>query len=76
MPSQIQASGSKHFSARLDANLQEMHSSISKLKGLATDLSYEIDSQNDLIDNIQSKTEHADINVRKQNKEMQRLLKK
>lgn len=74
MPSQ--ASGSKNISAMLDANLQEMATSISRLKGLATDLSQEIDTQNDLIDNISNKTEKADINIQRQNKDMQRILKK
>lgn len=69
-------SGSKDFSARLDANLQEMCRNISQLKGLATDLSVEIDSQNDLIGNIVEKTEKADISISRQNKEMQRILKK
>lgn len=76
MNEQIVASGSKGFTARLDANLQEMHSSISKLKGLATDLSFEIDTQNDLIETITDKTELADITIGKQTKEMDRLLKK
>lgn len=71
-----QQSGSKDFSNRLDANLKEMYSNISVLKGLATDLSYEIDSQNDLIDNITNKAEIADLTINKQNKEIQRLLKK
>ncbi|KAF5292063.1 hypothetical protein FQR65_LT11329 [Abscondita terminalis] len=71
-----QPSDSKTFSARLDANLQEMHSSISKLKGLAGDLSFEIDSQNDLIGRITDKTELADTTVSRQNKEMQRILQK
>lgn len=53
-----------------------MYSNISRLKGLATDLSYEIESQNDLIDNITNKTELADITIGKQNKDMQRILKK
>lgn len=75
--SQAQTSGgSKDFSTRLDANLQEMYSNISRLKGLATDLSYEIDSQNDLIDNITTKTETADLAITKQNKDMMRILKK
>lgn len=69
-------SGSKDFSARLDANLQEMCRNISQLKGLATDLSVEIDSQNDLIGNIVEKTDKADITISRQNKEMQRILKK
>ncbi|KAK4878148.1 hypothetical protein RN001_010654 [Aquatica leii] len=71
-----QTSGSKNFSDRLDANLQEMHSSISKLKGLASELSNEIDGQNDLIITITDKTEMADITISKQNKEMQRILQK
>lgn len=68
--------GSKDISAKLDANLQEMCTSISKLKGLATDLSYEIDSQNDLIQTITDKTEIADITIGKQNREMNKILKK
>lgn len=71
-----QGSSSKKFSARLDANLQEMHSSISKLKGLASGLSYEIDSQNDLIGDIIDKTDVADVTISKQNKEINRLLQK
>ncbi|KAK5638544.1 hypothetical protein RI129_012839 [Pyrocoelia pectoralis] len=71
-----QGSSSKNFSARLDANLQEMHSSISKLKGLASGLSYEIDSQNDLIRDIIDKTDVADVTISKQNKEMNRILQK
>ncbi|KAJ3620665.1 hypothetical protein MTP99_004594 [Tenebrio molitor] len=73
-PSQM--SGSKDFSAKLDANLQEMCSNISRLKSLATDMSGEIDSQNDLISNITDKAETADMNITKQNKDMVRLLKK
>lgn len=69
-------SGSKDFSARLDANLQEMCNNITRLKGLATDLGGEIDSQNDLISSITDKTEQADITIRRQNKDMQRILKK
>ncbi|XP_018333686.1 synaptosomal-associated protein 29 [Agrilus planipennis] len=73
---QTQSSGSKDFTARLDANLQEMHSNISRLKGLATDMSFEIDSQNDLIGNVTDKVEKADITINRQNKDMQRILKK
>ncbi|XP_044261387.1 synaptosomal-associated protein 29 [Tribolium madens] len=71
-----QTSGSKDFSAKLDANLQEMCSNISRLKNLATDLSYEIDSQNDLISTITDKAETADMTITKQNKDMIRILKK
>ncbi|KAF7285910.1 hypothetical protein GWI33_009381 [Rhynchophorus ferrugineus] len=70
------SSGSKDFSAKLDANLQEMCSNISRLKGLASELGEEIDSQNDLIDNITNKAEKAELTVQKQNKDMQKILKK
>lgn len=53
-----------------------MYGQISKLKGLATDLSGEIDTQNDLIGNITDKTEIAGITIEKQNKDMKRILKK
>ncbi|XP_066153854.1 synaptosomal-associated protein 29 [Euwallacea fornicatus] len=69
-------SGSKDFSARLDANLAEMSSNITRLKGLAAGLGEEIDSQNDLLDTITYKAENADIMVQKQNKEMLKILKK
>lgn len=71
-----QTCGSKDISAKLDANLQEMCTSISRLKGLATDFQFEIDSQNDLIQTMSEKTETADITISKQNKDMLKLLKK
>ncbi|CAH1998966.1 unnamed protein product [Acanthoscelides obtectus] len=70
------SSGSKDFSARLDANLQEMCNNISRLKGLANDLGDEILTQNDLISNIIDKTENADMTINKQNKDMSRILRK
>lgn len=72
---QPQCSASKNFTEILDANLDEMYGQISKLKGLATDLSSEIDSQNELIDNIGDKAEIAGVSIEKQNKDMKRLLK-
>ncbi|XP_066251505.1 synaptosomal-associated protein 29 [Euwallacea similis] len=69
-------SGSKDFSAKLDANLAEMSSNITRLKGLAVGLGEEIDSQNDLLDTITYKAENADIMVQRQNKELSKLLKK
>lgn len=53
-----------------------MCSNISRLKGLATELSFEIDSQNDLISNIVDKTETADLTISRQNKDMKKILKK
>lgn len=73
---QQQNGGAQDFSAKLDANLQEMCSNISRLKGLASEMSGEIDSQNDLIGNIIDKTDRADLTIQKQSKDMNRLLKK
>lgn len=60
----------------LEQNLNEMSGSLARLKHLAIGLSEEIDSQNDLIDNITDKTETADIMLQQQNKDMLHLLKK
>ncbi|KAL0106645.1 hypothetical protein PUN28_015297 [Cardiocondyla obscurior] len=60
----------------LEQNLSEMSGSLVRLKHLAIGLSEEIDSQNDLIDNITDKTEKADIMLQQQNKDMLHLLKK
>ncbi|KYN33999.1 Synaptosomal-associated protein 29 [Trachymyrmex septentrionalis] len=60
----------------LEQNLSEMSGSLARLKHLAIGLSEEIDSQNDLIDNITDKTEKADIMLQQQNKDMLHLLKK
>ncbi|XP_066592102.1 synaptosomal-associated protein 29 [Prorops nasuta] len=69
-------SKSKDLTAVLGKNLDEMSGSIAKLKNLAIGLSEEIESQNDLIDNITDKTEKADIMLQKQNKDLTHLLKK
>lgn len=53
-----------------------MCTNISRLKGLASELGSEIESQNDLIGNIMDKTDKADLTITKQNKDMNRLLKK
>lgn len=60
----------------LEQNLNEMSGSLARLKHLAIGLSEEIDSQDDLIDNITDKTEKADILLQQQNKDMLHLLKK
>lgn len=68
--------GDVNVEAILDSNLDEMASSISRLKGLALDLGDEIEQQNDLIDNIMVKTDKADFSINRQQKEINRLLKK
>ena len=70
------ASTGSNFNKQLDKNLDEMAGSLSRLKGLAIDLNQEIDDQNDLIDDITTKTENVDAKLGKQNKEINRLLGK
>ncbi|XP_060837987.1 synaptosomal-associated protein 29 [Rhopalosiphum padi] len=60
----------------LDNNLDEILGSVTRLKGLALGLGGEIDSQNDLVENILGKADKADINMERQNKEINRILKK
>ncbi|XP_075218522.1 synaptosomal-associated protein 29kDa [Lycorma delicatula] len=59
----------------IDQNLDEMMGSLSRLKGLAHELGEEIESQNDLLDNILPKVEKSDITIQRQNKDIKRLLK-
>lgn len=60
----------------LDNNLEEMCSSLSRLRGLAEGLGSEINTQNEMVDRITDKTEKADFTIIRQNKDMSRLLKK
>jgi len=60
----------------INENLNDMVHSITRLKGLASGLGQEIDSQNELVENIIGKTERADITMQRQNKDMNRLLKR
>lgn len=64
------------FSQQLDQNLDDMRGNLSRLKNLALDLNQEIDSQNDLIDDISNRVEDVDVKIGKQSKEMNRLLRK
>lgn len=73
---QQQQMESGSFNSQLDRNLDEMAGSLSRLKGLAIDLNQEIDSQNDLIDDITNKVEDVDVKIGRQNKDMNKLLGK
>ncbi|XP_058462925.1 synaptosomal-associated protein 29 [Malaya genurostris] len=64
------------FSHQLDQNLDDMRGNLSRLKHLALDLNQEIDSQNDLIDDISNRVDDVDVKIGKQNKDMNRLLRK
>lgn len=69
-------SDSQRINQVLDANLDEMLHSISRLKGLGIALGEEIEQQTDLIEDIQEKVEVADIKIGKQNKIMNKILGK
>ncbi|XP_022218322.1 synaptosomal-associated protein 29 [Drosophila obscura] len=64
------------FQAQLDSNLEDMCDNLSRLKFLATDLGTEIESQNELLDNMNYKIEDVDLKMTRQNKDMNKLLKK
>ena len=53
-----------------------MCTSLSHLKGLAEGLGEEIDSQNEMLDRLTDKTDKADFSIMRQNKDMNKLLKK
>ncbi|CAH2093841.1 unnamed protein product [Euphydryas editha] len=69
-------SDTQRINKMLDANLDEMVTHISRLKGLGMALGEEIEQQNSLIDDIQDKVEDADIKIGQQNKQMNKLLGK
>lgn len=72
---QQQKSLSPHnFNNQLDQNLDEMCNSLSRLKGLAIDLNGEIETQNDLIDDIHNKVEDTDSKIQRQNQQMFKIL--
>lgn len=60
----------------IDRNLEDMCTSLTRLKGLAEGLGDEIDAQNEVIDRLNDKTDKADFSIMRQNKDMNKLLKK
>ncbi|XP_045503670.1 synaptosomal-associated protein 29 [Colias croceus] len=69
-------SDSQRINKMLDANLDEMVHHISRLKGLGVALGEEIETQNNLIDEIHDKVDTADIKIGHQSKQMNKLLGK
>nr|CAG4637551.1 EOG090X0MTI [Ceriodaphnia reticulata]SVE73354.1 EOG090X0MTI [Ceriodaphnia reticulata] len=61
---------------QLEQDLGDMSLSLSRLKGLAQGLNSELDDQNALIDRLQTSADKADWRIQRQNKDMERLLKK
>ena len=61
---------------QLDRNLDDMATSLARLKGLAQGLNTELDDHNQIIERVHDKAEVVGFKVDKQNKEMGRILKK
>ncbi|KAK6620962.1 hypothetical protein RUM43_011261 [Polyplax serrata] len=62
-------------SEKIDKNLDHMFGNISTLKNLALEMGNEIEYQNSLIEDITYKADKADITIKKQTKEMNRIIK-
>eukprot|EP00095_Tigriopus_kingsejongensis_P006249 snap_masked-scaffold1159_size58420-processed-gene-0.10 protein:Tk06249 transcript:snap_masked-scaffold1159_size58420-processed-gene-0.10-mRNA-1 annotation:"synaptosomal-associated protein 29-like" len=60
----------------LDQNLDEMSMGLSRLKGLAQNLNEELDEHTDILDRLDHKTSNTQWRVDKQNKDMNKILKK
>lgn len=60
----------------LDRNLDDMAAGLSRLKGLAQGLNSELNEHNDLLDRVNDKGESVGFKVEKQNKAMEKILKK
>lgn len=60
---------------RLDSNLDELNLGLGRLKNLAVGLGDEIKEQNDTLDRLTGKVERADITLRNQNRQMNKILK-
>jgi len=58
----------------LDSNLDEMSLGLGRLKGLALNLNEELEEHNSILDRLDDKSANADWRVKKQNKDMDKLL--
>ena len=70
----LQENNSKTVDDILDSNLDEMSLGLGRLKGLAINLNEELDEHSAILDRLDDKTANADWKVKKQNKDMDRLL--
>ena len=61
---------------QLDRNLDDMATSLARLKGLAQGLNTELDEHNDILERVTDKADVVGFKVDKQNKEMNKILKK
>jgi len=60
----------------LDRNLDDMASGLARLKGLAQGLNSELSEHNQILDRVGDKTEVVGFKVDRQNKDMNKILKK
>ena len=58
----------------INKNLDEMSVGLSRLKGLASEMQFELDRQNPIIDSLNSKTSRTQSKIEDQNKQMRRVL--
>jgi len=61
---------------KLDRNLDDMADGLARLKGLAQGLNVELNEHSDIIDRVNDKSEVVGFKVQKQNKAMEKILKK
>ena len=73
---QGQQSYSSAVDEQVDRNLDDMASSLARLKGLAQGLNTELDEHNDILDRVADKADTVGFKVDKQNKDMGKILKK
>jgi len=73
---QGQQSYSSAVDDQVDRNLDDMASSLARLKGLAQGLNTELDEHNDIMDRVADKADTVGFKVDKQNKDMGKILKK
>ncbi|NXC12624.1 SNP29 protein, partial [Corythaeola cristata] len=61
------------YHQKIDNNLDEMSSGLSRLKNLALGLQTEIDEQDDMLDRLTKKVETLDINIKSTDKKVRQL---
>lgn len=75
-PTASVASSAKKFDVTLDSNLDEMSSGLSRLKLLASGLGDEINDQNQLLGNMNKKSENVEVKLRNQQRSIDQILGK
>uniref|UniRef100_A0A8C0EAJ8 Synaptosomal-associated protein 29 n=1 Tax=Bubo bubo TaxID=30461 RepID=A0A8C0EAJ8_BUBBB len=61
------------YHQKIDNNLDEMSSGLSRLKNLALGLQTEIDEQDDMLDRLTKKVETLDVNIKSTDKKVRQL---